>query len=246
MKNKTRLFLGAATLVIAACNIYRPLNSANESNDYIEEAQRCLHNSDYACAVEQYSKLPAGDEREQYLCLTYLSEGSMGLQDLVNVVNQGTATMMGTLAQSISPWTAEKKIALDNAKTHCDLGGRGNKGILLRVLGRYAHCAVLMAKADLFVGNSSSDTTCTTVGNGNGTIQKADISDNSDGSVSSVGMCATDVITCGEDISGIADGDLSGAGLGDLETAYDAIPADLRNSSATTQQRRAALYSATP
>lgn len=242
MKNRQWLLFVVVVISLIGCNAYRPFNSKSEINDYLEEAQRCLHDGDFDCAISNYNALPDGAQKQEKLCLVYLSKGGMSLSDLVSVVNQSSNTMLGALAQSLVPWTAAKSDSIDLAKTHCadsSLTGT-NTGVLLKALSLYSHCAIRMAKTDVYVATSNGDTNCNTAGDGDGRITSNDISDNSNGTISSRGMCSADVTTCATDLNGISNGELASAGLSDLENAFDALPAG--STSGTTTTARAALY----
>lgn len=248
MKNLSQFGVAASViLVLAGCNIYQPFKSSKTANDYIEEAQKCLHDGDYDCAITNYNQLPAGVDKQEKLCTVYISKAGMSLSDLVSVVNQNSVRMMGALAQSIVPWTEAKGTAIAAGITACGDSAlvATETGKLLKALALYTDCAVRMAKTDEFVATSNSDTACDTAGNRNGLVREGDIADNSDGTISATGMCAADVTACRTDLRTISvESLLSGIGVDSLATAYQAIPSELTGSSSgTTDGLRAALFS---
>ncbi len=72
MKNTKCLLLVGILPVLISCNIYAPLSSNSTVEDHLEEAQKCLHEGNYTCAIENYEKLPEGDLRKQKLCTVNL------------------------------------------------------------------------------------------------------------------------------------------------------------------------------
>jgi len=233
-------------LLMTSCNIYSPLTAVNSTDDILEEAQKCLHDGDYDCAIEQYNALSDSTLKSQKLCMANLAKGGVTLYALINVLPQGTSAMMGNLANQLLPHSDAKQSALDSAKTHCVAFGAASTeqiAVLLKTVSLLSHCAIRMTKTDTLVANSDSDTVCTTAGNQDGVIDRSDISDTADGNITAVGMCATDVSACNEDIVALPDDELAAAGLSNIKASYDAMPAALKTSSAATIPTRGSLKS---
>jgi hypothetical protein len=240
--------------LIVSCNVYSPLSSEKEVEDYLEAAQKCLHDNDYGCAITKYNKLPAGETKDQKLCLVYLAQGGLKLSSLINTVTTNSSAMMGALAQTMVPWTQAKSDAMDNAKIHCvnygvSAGTAGaSNAALLKSLAYFSHCAIRIAKTDRFVATSNTDTACNTASpTGNGVITQDDVGPAGGAiSTSSPGMCAADVASCLDDISRVDSSALSSANLNDIKTANDAIPSALKTSTTVTNDARSALRGTTP
>ena len=72
---------------VLSCNVYSPLNSNNSDLDKLEEAQRCLKDLNYNCAIAQYEGIKDSDLKEQKLCQVYLTKGGVTLTVLINTLN---------------------------------------------------------------------------------------------------------------------------------------------------------------
>ena len=245
---RTLLFALILVPLLLSCNAYSPLNSTSSIEDRLEEAQKCLRDSDYGCAITHYNALPDGKLKSEKLCMVHLAKGGVTLTTLINTVNKNNSKVLGNFAQTLMPWSSTKSADLDTAKTQCTNfaadGTSGNQGILLRTLSLMAHCSIRMAKTDQFLGNAETDTTCTTAGNASGTVTTGDI-----GPVNGIigsgtnGMCAADVTSCVGDISALSASALTTAGLTDLKGALDSIPAALKDATSATAAIRIAIQS---
>lgn len=240
-----------AVFLLSACNIYSPFAQKSSTLDYVEEGEKCLNNNDYGCAVTAYSAIPDPETRYFKLCSVYLAQGGLTLDMLINTVSSQSATMLGALAQGFVPWTQSKSDALDNAKTNCASYASSasttvgmNTATLLQSLGYLAHCAIRIAKTDVFLGSSNADTTCNTPGPNTGQITQSDVCDSASGSIASTGMCAADVDTCTVDLSSINNSALSGSGATNISSAVNQVPAALRTSGTATIAARSAIRSA--
>lgn len=219
------LFLGLS------CNVYSPLNSPSTAAQYEEEALKYLHDGDYAKAIENYGKLPAGQARFEKLCTAYMAESGLGISQLIKIISdRGTgAELMGKLAQAFIPWTAKGQAAAEGARANCKeldtTGSSAKLNTLLRTLGYLADCSMRMARTDQLV--TTDDVNCSTAGNGDGVLTPSDISASALGTVSTgnPGMCKDDVLECTSDLNAIAASALTDAGLGDIADNISAIPA---------------------
>jgi len=247
MKNKIKILLGTLLViaVLFGCNVYSPLTSPSIEEEYIEQAQKCLHDGDYACALEQYSLLSDGAKKSEKLCIVNMARAGFTLSVLIDIASNRTSgsNMVGLMANRLIPWSQEKQNAVVTAVTHCNAlatqNPTGKIAVLLKSLGLLMDCSVRMAKADMLIGSSLTDTACTTAGNNNGRVTSSDMSQSSDGSGS--GMCAADVTQCLADFSAVPSTQLADAGLSDLKANYDAMPAALKTTSTGTQVGRAQL-----
>ena len=222
--------------LILSCNIFAPLTGNSSTEDHLEEARRCLHSGDYACAIAEYEKLPDGSLKQQKLCTVHLSRMGFTLSSLINTVQEQSSGVLGKLANNLGAWSSDKYASAEAARTQClafaGQSDSGDLGVLLKTLGLLGHCANLISKADLIVGVTDSDTEdCTTAGNANGTVNAADISKDGSGAASeaSPAMCAKDAIACRTDILALDPSALEGSKLGDIKGAYDQIPAELKD-----------------
>lgn len=248
MKNfRVSVWVGILPILIS-CNIYAPLTSNSTVEDHLEEAQKCLHEGDYGCAIENYEKLPEGDLRKQKLCTVNLARAGFTLSSLINTITQSKDQVLGDLATGLGKWSEIKATSAQAAVTNCldfkNAATSGDLGILLRTVSLFVDCANRISKTDQFVAVSDSDTDCNTTGNNSGTITKTDVSATSGGGISASqpGMCAADVTACVNDIVAVPASELEGSGLGDIQGAYNQIPADLKNSGAATPVIRGAIY----
>lgn len=253
MKKKILRTLGLflVLLGVTSCNIYSPFAQKSSTQDLVEEGQRCMHDGDYACAEEAYTAIPDAEVKNEKLCKMFLTKGGMTLSFLIDTVTNNSSKMLGELAQGLVPWTQAKSDALDSAKTACanyvsstTTSASANQATLLQSVGLLVHCAIRVAKTDVYVATSNSDTACNTAGGGNGTISQSDIGDNADGTITSRGMCAADASMCTTDISSMSASSLSAAGLSAIADALNAIPAALRTSSSTAIASRGAIRDA--
>jgi hypothetical protein len=235
LKTRHLGFLLLLATIISSCNVYSPLNSKGSTQAYLEEAQKCLHNSDFACAIENYNALPDSDLKKQKLCMTYLSQGGIKLTSLINILPKNDATMLGALANTL-PWSATRSTALDSAKTVCATyvatAASGDTGVLLNTISLLGHCAVRMAKTRSYrsiVDGDACDTANTT---SSSTVESTDLGA-ADGTVSaaSPGMCKVDAEMCVTDIAGISSTALTGSGLTNISSTFDLIPAELKDTS---------------
>ena len=243
--------------LLVSCNIYRPFTKNSTPEDFLEEALKCLHNGDFACAISNYNQLPAGELKSQKLCTAFLSKAGFTLNALLNIVGQSSNNqMMGNLANSMIPWNSTKQGDAALAKTNCEAFATSTAsstdkptrdlGTLFKTMSHFVECALFMAKTDQFVANSTADTTCTTPGNNSGTVTAGDISDNADGSITSVGMCSADANACNDDISTLNTTELSNAGLGDIKGAFDQFGSTITTANQGAQVSRGALRTLVP
>ncbi len=227
--------------IVTACNIYAPFNSNNSDLDKLEEAQKCLKDSDYSCAIEQYNGIKDTNLKNEKLCLVYLTKGGLTLNILINTLNQNSATMLSSLARALVPWSVLKGSDFDSAQTHCESLGSdsSSQGIFLKAVGAFSHCAIRMAKADII--RSTSDSDCNITGNSDGNLTSTDIIQNGTGAIGdgNAGMCKVDVDTCRNDLSSLVVSELSNAGYSELAGAISLLPAGVL--SADTNVVRAAL-----
>lgn len=244
MKKYIPALVGVATLsLVVACNLYAPLAANSSVDDHLEEAQKCLHEGNFACAVENYSKLPDGDLKNQKLCTVNMARAGFTLSSLINTVTKKSDGVLGELANNVIPWSEERKTAADDAKTYCASykasSASGDLGVLLGSLSVLLHCANRMSKADQFQATSNSDTECTTAGNKDGVVDESDISPNADGTVSAStpGMCAADVEDCRVDIDSLSPSELNAAGLSDIGSALDEVPDEIKAAAAPDLNR---------
>lgn len=235
--------------LLFSCNIYRPFQGGSDVNDYLEEARLCLHNGDFACADTNYNKLPDGELKTQKLCMLSLARAGLGLKNLINTFNKGDKKMVGQLANTLIPWSEAKAQFAADAVKHCvdyaTMTG-GDIGVLLKTAAYIVDCSMRIAKVDQFVATSDTDSTCTTAGNNDGTVTASEIADGANGAISARGMCGSDVIACQTDIVGLDSASLASAGLDELKSAYDQIPAALRTSGAATALTRSAIKDIVP
>lgn len=120
MKNISRFAVWTAVLpLVLSCNLWRPFTSAHSDEDYIEEAQRCLHNNDFACAAENYGKLSDAELRLEKLCSVNLAGAGFTISNLVNTISTDSDHVLGNLAEATLPWSDAKKAFADAAKDNC-------------------------------------------------------------------------------------------------------------------------------
>jgi hypothetical protein len=238
----TILVWGSIVAALVSCNIYAPFDSKSSDNDYVEAAQKCLHNNDYSCAVENYSKINSAELKSQHLCLVYLAKAGFTISALVNTVKNNSQTMLGTLATQMIPWSSQKTADAASAMTQCDayagFAASGQTGILLKDLSHLVDCATQLAKSDQFIGSAPGDTTCTTAGNRDGKVSKADVNS---GGVANV-MCDADAVRCATDFNTMDTSSL-GSDLNDIKTAIQATEGagGLAGATGTPVAARAAL-----
>lgn len=237
----------AATFLIS-CNVYSPLATKGSETDIIDAARQCLHSGDYDCAIANYELLQSGEYKDQKLCLVRLAKGGVTISALTSTLKSSTTTMIGAFARTMVPWTQTKQTALDDAKTNCTAYAATNPTtdagtkVLLKSLGLLSHCAIRIAKTDIYLGNADGDTVCTTAGDGTNTLTTADIGGNGGGALGggTNGMCSADVDTCNDDlVAAPTSTDLSNVGLSELGNAVALIPTDLVTNTATATTRLA-------
>jgi len=249
MEKIFRVFTLAAFLpLLLSCNIYAPLTGNSSDEDHLEEAQKCLHNGNYDCAIAEYNKLPEGSLKKQKLCTAHLSKMGFTLSSLINTVQEQSSGVLGKLANNLGVWSADKYASSEAARAAClDFSAQsdsGDLGVLLKTLGLLGHCANLVSKADLIVGVTDDENEdCTTAGNSSGTVNQADITKDGSGSAtpSNPGMCAKDAVACRTDILALDPSSLDDSGLGDIKGAYDQIPEELKDEGAGIAALRSGL-----
>lgn len=235
--------------LLASCNVYTPFNTNGADLDKLEEAQVCLKQNDWDCAIEQYQKLNDNTLKQQKLCQTYLSRGGITLSVLVNILNKNSEKILVNLGNELIPWTSNKSQDLELAKTHCgnfsSLSPSGDS-LFLKTTSLLAHCAVRMARTDRFQAIPSDDT-CTMANiSSNGVLGAGDVCQTADGSledsgVAKPGMCSQDVNACVSDILAVKDvaSELSSLGFSDLAGAAGKLPANIVESVPTNTARLA-------
>lgn len=224
--------------VLISCNIYEPLAKKSTPEEYLESGQACLHKNDYACAIENYNSLPDGSLKNENLCTVYLAKGGVTLKSLISIIPNGSATMLGALANTLIPWSATRGADLASAKTYCTNyaadTSTGDKGVLLKTLGNLGDCAARMAKTASTLSVAEGDA-CNTPNTTNTGVLRAQDMGPASGSLSAgPGMCTEDVVECVKDVSAISGPSLTGSGFTDISTAFSAIPSDLRNNPQAT------------
>ncbi len=227
-----KIFLPLIALLVislVSCNLYSPLQGGSSVQDHIEIAQSCLTNGDYDCAAAEYGALPAGSLREQKLCTVYLSQAGFGISQLVTVFKLADKKKaLGAVANKILPYTAKKLDGATKAIDHCGQfltaaapGDEHLLAALLKSLGYFVHCGVLMAKTTSVL--DTGDGACTTPST-NTSVAAASISPAGDGSVSvaSPGMCSADAVSCLNDVQALSTTDF-GSSLGDVSQAFTQV-----------------------
>ncbi len=228
------------TLGLASCNLYSKFGSTGSDEGKIEEALKCLHDGNYPCAIENYTALSDATEKARRLCQVNLARAGLTLNVLINELGSGTdsATALGDLGTAIMPWTQEKQTAVEAAASPCDTyyntDTSSQYGKVLSTLSGLMDCAVRLAKADQFQASSDGDTTCTTPGNADGQVTASDVSDQTNGTITTGGMCTSDATACKNRIvttSGTSGGDANlDALIGQLTSLTGASTGDaIRN-----------------
>jgi len=251
MEKIIRLLTLLAFLPFAvSCNIYAPLTGNSSEQDHLEEARKCLHESNFTCAIAEYEKLADGSLKKQKLCTAHLSRMGFTLSNLINTVSEQTDKVLGNLANNLGAWTEEKYTSAEAAKEQCVAfqgeADSGDLGVLLKTISLFAHCANLISKADQIQGVTDDITEeCTTSNSAsNGTVTNADIGPSSGAaSAGAPAMCAKDVDVCRQDIIAIDPSQLGDSKLSDIQGAYDQIPDELTQSGAAVTALRQALRS---
>ena len=230
---------------LVSCNLYSPLEGSGTQLDHLEIAQSCLTKGDYDCAAAEYQALAAGSLKEEKLCTVYLSQAGFGLSTLVTVFKLADKKKaLGAVANKVLPYTAKKLEGAVKAIDHCgkflDVATAGDPhtlAVLLKSLGYFVHCGVLMAKTTVFLGNGAADTTCTTPSTFS-TVTAASISSVVDGSISasSPGMCSADADLCLSDVQSVGTTEL-GSGMQDILDSFTKVKAQL-GAGASTQAAR--------
>lgn len=232
--------------LLVSCNIYSPFAPSSSTEDLVEEGRKCEHDGDFGCAIDAYSKIPDPLTKHEKLCQGYLAQGGVTLSVLINTLTQGTSKILGDVATALMPWSSDKGTALLNAKNACiefanlattTIGRK--QSALLKSLSLIADCSIRISKTDEFVATSNSDESCTTPGTRDGRITQSDVAENSTGVITTVGMCASDVTACDQNIAAIDGTGLSNAGLTQIKAGVDAIPAGLGDGGATNVVRGA-------
>ncbi len=232
--------------ICISCNLYSSFVSPKTDAEYLEEAQQCLNNDDYACAIANYEKISDTLLRNRKLCLVHMTRAGLKVSALINIITESNSSALGNLAKQLIPWSQDKGDIANLAKTQCDTfkntADSGNEGVLFRSLSRFLDCATRIARVEKQVAASESDNSCNTAGNDNGSLEASDVAD-SDGNISASnpGMCPSDVGICRTDILEIDPDSLSSAGLSEVKGAYDNLPDALKDSNAATSEVRKSL-----
>lgn len=234
------LFFASA---LTSCNVYYPLNSNNSDLDKLEEAQKCLNDSDYRCAIEQYQEIKDINLKNKKLCQLYLTKGGLTLHVLINTLSKNSSQVLSSLAKELMPWNSARSADFDLAQTYCSAltSAAGSEAVFLKTVGGFTRCAFRMARSDKFKSTSDSTASCPSSESIDGFLTTSDIGGDGSGvlSAGSPGMCKVDVDTCRDDIALLSASELSSAGYTDLAGAMSKLPGGITNSSTSTV--RAAL-----
>lgn len=228
-----------------SCNIYTPLSSPGTDEEYLEEARACLHDADYACAIENYSKLSEGPVKNEKLCIVNIARAGLGLSALVETLtnNESQDAFLGQLANRLLPFTDEKLAAAEASITNCALLASDDSGNLLKTLSYMVDCGNRLSRTDTLVAvTDGGTTTCNsaTAGNNDGQITTVDVGGNAlTGALSAgePGMCSADVQACLNDLQA-ADALGFGGGIGGN---LDALPPELVDSNTAVDLARVEL-----
>ena len=224
---------------VLSCNVYSPLNSNNSDLDKLEEAQRCLKDLNYNCAIAQYQGIKDSDLKEQKLCQVYLTKGGVTLTVLINTLNKNSAKVLGNLSKTFLPWTSQKLTDLELAKTHCvsfaETSNSGDLGVLLKTIAVFSDCAIRMARAEKFRALAVAGDCTTASPSTNGILEAGDIGQ-STGVIDSThpGMCDSDVQACRDDLVSVTEGNLNSSGYSDLAAAIHLLPNGISSGVNTT------------
>lgn len=208
LKNRFLLLALVSFPFLTSCNIYRGFASPGSTEEYIEEAQKCLADQDYACAVSNYEMLPAGAQKNEKLCVVNIARAGLGLTALIDIITSSStgARILGDLATQLLPYTAVKEAAAAAAIPYCLAMTASDTATMLKSLAYMVDCSIRIAKTDTLVSATNGGiVTCdsTIAGNGSGTITSADIGGDGAGSITTgtPGMCQADVHACSSDIT---------------------------------------------
>jgi len=231
---------------LVSCNLYTPFNTGGSDLDKLEEAQACLKDNDYQCAIENYEKIENATLKQQKLCQIYLTRGGITLSILVNVLNENSSKILINLGNRLIPWTSNKSADLQLAKTHCSEYRNLSSELdasLLKATALFSDCAIRMARTDLFQSTTSEDTcTLANFSSKNGLLTAPDIGGDENGSISTnPGMCSADVNACVSNVIALknSEGELSASGFSDIAGAVEKLPADISTGVATNAARAA-------
>jgi hypothetical protein len=243
-----RHLLGILLLIplLVSCNLYTPLNTSGSDSDKLEEAQVCLKDNDYQCAIDQYEKIEDAALKQQKLCQIYLTRGGITLSILVNVLNENSSKIIVNLGNRLLPWTSNKSADLQLAKTHCseyrNLSSDSDAS-LLKVTALFSDCAIRMARTDRFQSTTVDDTcTLANFSSSNGLLTAPDIGGDGAGSIDTTpGMCSSDVNACVSDVIALknSQSELSGLGFSDIGGAAGQLPQEIVDGVATNAARAA-------
>lgn len=248
-----RLPLVGAMALVAACNVFAPLEPDSSVQDHVQIGQKCEAALDFACARAEYDALPDGPLKSRKLCTLSLSVAGVTLSTLVNTVTIQGAAMLGATARELMPWSeAKDQAAKDASSVYCAAYASdpqsGDDGPLLLALSQLVHCSTLIAKVDQWVAVSDDDVACNTPGRRAGTVIAGDISDDPatvngtpKGDILQRGMCAADVLSCRKDVFSILRNDKFAARFGDIKRAVDAMPDGLKDENLPVDGVRGAI-----
>lgn len=226
------LTLALVCPLVLSCNVYKSFAAPSSVVEYIEEAQRCLADGNYDCAITNYNLLPTGTQKTEKLCIVNIARAGLGISTLIDIVTNGASSteMLGNLAEQLLPYSTVKEAAAEAAITNCILLGTDDTATLLKTLAYTVDCSVRISKTDTLVATvDAGNATCnsTTPGNASGTITAADITKNGSGTLSGAqpGMCQKDVNACVTDINNASalNGGLSTAGFSGIVSNLTSI-----------------------
>lgn len=231
------LVLALACPLLLSCNVYKSFASPSTTVEYIEEAQRCLADGDYDCAIVNYGKVTDANTKNEKLCIVNIARAGLNMSALIDVItNSGSgARVLRSLAEKILPYTQTKEDAAAASITACALMASSDTATLLKSLSYLVDCGVRVAKTDTLitsVDNGGATCNSTEAGNASGTITAEDIGGDptvgagaGDLSVTYPGMCTYDAHQCKTDMSNAQalNGGLSTGGFDSIASNITAL-----------------------
>lgn len=211
--------------LLGSCNVYRGFASPASDAEYIEEAQKCLVDRDYDCAITNYGRVSNATVKAEKLCIVNLAKAGLGISSLISIAtNSGTGNdLLKDFAQALLPYTTTKEAAAEEAISKCTAMAASDTAQMLQALSYLVDCSVRIAKTDTLVATvNNGGATCnsTATGNSDGQITADDICVDGTGGITPTnpGMCEKDVLACATDVDNANNlsGGLGTAGLGGL------------------------------
>jgi hypothetical protein len=227
------LVLALACPLLLSCNVYKNFASPGNSVEYIEEAQRCLADGNYDCAIANYSKVTDANTKNEKLCIVNIARAGLGMSALIDVItNSGSGSrVLRNLAEKVMPYSTTKEEAAAASITACALMASSDTATLLKSLSYLVDCGVRVAKTDTLITSvDNGGTTCnsTASGDASGTITATDIGGDPATGVLSVthpGMCTYDAQQCKSDLlnAQALNGGLSTSGFDSIASNITAL-----------------------